>query len=243
MGDSKHAAETAPRKSGGPVCEVCGDPATVVYLDHRAGAKRYFCANEYRLPGTEREFISKHWQYPLEVDGVFHELAYRSSESSGSHVWAQWTASRSQVAQRNERERAKLDGWRAVMFDWSDWSTRTDVDAETLRTAAGRGWIELQDLYRTNIVLEGDMFWQIRNEAAWLRSAMIHVCIDQGAAKQWQLELTPKPLTFCTGTARAWKRACGRIFPDTERESGGGRSYWLSWCDEHRPNRIAATRR
>jgi hypothetical protein len=130
-----------------------------------------------------------------------------------------------------------------------DWSIGADVDTAILRTAVEHGWSDLQELYGTTTVLEGDVFWQIRNEADYLRRAMIHVCGDPGAAKRRQLELTPtpKPLTFCTGTPLGGglprKPGCGRVFADTDRASGGGRSYWLAWCPEHRPNRIAATRR
>jgi hypothetical protein len=231
---SKSAATQVPRKSGGPVCEFCGEPAKVVYSDQRSGALRYFCA--------------KDWNFPLgESDGVFreiHVIAQPLQVKDGKLAvipWkADWTASTAQVEQRNERERAKLAGWRTVMFDWS---IGTDVDRESLRIAAERGWVELQDLYRANTVIKGEMFWQIRNEARYLRSAMTHVCIDKGAAKRRQLELTPDPLTFCTGTARVWKRACGRVFADTTHASGGGRTYWLSWCPDHQANQIAATRR
>ena len=134
--------------------------------------------------------------------------------------------------------------WRTVMFDFS---IRADVDTETLRTAAEHGWSDLQELYRTTSVLEGDVFWQIRNEADYLRRAMIQICGGKGAAKRRQLELTPKPLTFCTGTPLGGglprKAGCGRVFADTAHASGGGRSYWLAWCPQHRPNRIAARRR
>jgi hypothetical protein len=125
-------------------------------------------------------------------------------------------------------------------------NVRVDVETETLRTAAEQGWTDLQGLYRTSTLLAGDEFWQIRNEAAWLRRAMIHVCSDQGAAKRWQLELTPEPLTFCAGTPLGGlprKPGCGRVFADTKRAGRGGRSYWLAWYPGHEKNRIAATRR
>jgi hypothetical protein len=136
-----------------------------------------------------------------------------------------------------------------------DWSIRADVDTETLRTAAEQGWSDLQELYRTTTVLEGDVFWQIRNEADYVRRAMIRVCRgNQGASKRWQLDLTPKPLTFCRGTPlgglpkpqtplKPWRLGCGRVFDDTERDHGGRRSYWLAWCPDCKASSITSTRR
>ncbi len=56
--------------------------------------------------------------------------------------------------------------------------------------------------------------------------------------KRHELELLDgqPPLTFCAGTViRTWVPGCGRVFEDTTIASGGGRSYWLRWCDECKP--------
>ena len=224
------------RKSGGPVCEAknCRNPATLVHRAHGTDTEGYFCA--------------EHWEWPLEVDGVFHQLL----SLAGTSRKTTWNRSGSQTEQHRARMRESVSsGWREVMFDWS---IGAEVDTATLGTAAENGWTDLQELYKTTTVLEGDVFWQARIQANYLRRAMTRVCGNQGAAKRWQLALTPKPLTFCTGTPlgglpkpqrplKPWKLGCGRVFADTERASGGGRSYWLAWCDEHEPNRIASTRR
>lgn len=127
-----------------------------------------------------------------------------------------------------------------------DWSIGADVDTAILRTAAEQGWSDLQELYGKTTVLEGDVFWQVRNEAEWLRRAMTHLCGTKGAAKRWQRQLTPKALTFCAGTPLDGlppRAGCGCVIDETEHESGGGRSYWRAWCDEHRPRQLTRTRR
>jgi hypothetical protein len=146
----------ADRKSGDSVCEVCGKAANVVYRAHAADTERHFCL--------------EHCEWPVdEVDGVFHQLL-----SLNGVPWkAAWNASGSQVEQRHARVRASLaPPWRKVMFDWS---IGVDVHAETLRTAAEHGWGELQHLYSVSTVFEntGDVFWQFRKEADYLRRAMI----------------------------------------------------------------------
>jgi hypothetical protein len=155
-----------------------------------------------------------------------------------------WNRSGSQTEQRHARMRASMSsGWREVMFDWS---IGADVDTATLGTAAEHGWTDLQELYRTTTVLEGEVFWQARIQADYLRRAMTRVCGNQGAAKRWQRQLTPKPLTFCAGTPLAGlppRAGCGRVFDETEHDSGGGRSYWRAWCPLHEPHRLTRTRR
>lgn len=143
-------------------------------------------------------------------------------------------------------------GWRTVMFD--NWVIPIDSDPETLRTPAALAWVDLQDRCRASDTLEGETFWQCMRQASWVRRAMLRVCRNQGEAKRWQLELTPAPLAFCHGTAKAWteaakreslypKKVCGRVFPDTLHDRGGGGSYWLHYCPEHYPQNVTASKR
>jgi hypothetical protein len=236
--DIKAQRQAILRKSGGTICEVrfCSNAAEMVHRVHGVKIEGYLCA--------------KHWDWIVgEFDGFFHQLL-----SLTGRPWKmEWNQTRKQTMERHVRMRTSMSPWwRDVMFGWS---IGADVDTETLRTAAEHGWSELQELYKTTSTLEAEMFWQIRNEADHLCRAMTHICRNnQGAAKRWQLELTPKPRTFCRGTPlgglpkpqkplKPWRLGCGRVFDDTERASGGRRSYWLAWCPDCKPSGIAATRR
>ena len=215
-----------PRKSGGPACCVCGEPAQVLYLD--------------RVTGLERPLCEEHWDYAHSgIDGVFHELVWLS----GEHQRFLFDRSASQVDERHTRMREALEVTApsaAVLFDWT---IDVHVEPANLRSASEFEWHRHQEIYRVSTArkLEEEEFWELRNEEIWLRRAMVHLSRTQGAAKRWQLELTPEPLTFC-----GWFKGdewCGSVFADTKHHRGGGRSYWLSRCDAHRLSRIHSANR
>lgn len=215
-----------PCKSGGPPCYVCGEPAQVLYLD--------------RVTGLERPLCEEHWDYAHSgIDGVFHELVWLS----GEHQRFLFDRSASQVEERHARMREALETTAptaAVLFDWT---IGVLVKPEKLHAASESEWHRHQEIYRVSAArkLEEEEFWELRNEEIWLRRAMVHLSRTQGAAKRWQLELTPEPLAFC-----GWFKGdewCGSVFADTKHDRGGGRSYWLSRCDAHRLSRIHSANR
>jgi hypothetical protein len=206
------------------------------------------------LNGELHWFCDRHGEDFLEQSGEAVTLWRRTpGTSTGTITALTWKANSAQRRAKLEALRARIATtdsvygpesawWREILFDFQHApDLERTLGPEELQQAAIAGFCAHQELLRRR---EGDHIelFEPAFTLAVVTAAMVDRHGSKGQAKRLQLDLADgRPLTVCSGTGKYLPKhgvetmvpGCGLVFPDTTRAAGGGRSYWLRWCEDH----------